>query len=97
MDAVRQARPKLLFLLGADNEAVTREDLADDCLIVYQGHHGDRGAQMADVVLPGAAYTEKVALSTDSILSDPRFSFRFSLEKKTKELFPSPPNYLDFR
>jgi len=61
VDAVRQARPKLLFLLGADNEAVTREDLADDCLIVYQGHHGDRGAQMADVVLPGAAYTEKVA------------------------------------
>lgn len=26
-----------------------------------QGHHGDRGAEMADVVLPGAAYTEKTA------------------------------------
>ncbi|MFI4982635.1 MAG: molybdopterin-dependent oxidoreductase, partial [Nevskiales bacterium] len=26
---------------------------------VYQGHHGDRGAARADVVLPGAAYTEK--------------------------------------
>jgi NADH-quinone oxidoreductase subunit G len=27
--------------------------------VVYQGHHGDRGARRADVVLPGAAYTEK--------------------------------------
>ena len=29
--------------------------------IVYQGHHGDAGAQRADVILPGAAYTEKNA------------------------------------
>ena len=28
-------------------------------LIAYQGHHGDAGAELADVVLPGAAYTEK--------------------------------------
>ena len=28
-------------------------------LITYQGHHGDAGAELADVVLPGAAYTEK--------------------------------------
>ena len=27
--------------------------------VIYQGHHGDRGAHRADVVLPGAAYTEK--------------------------------------
>ena len=27
--------------------------------MIYQGHHGDRGARRADVVLPGAAYTEK--------------------------------------
>ncbi len=30
--------------------------------VVYQGHHGDRGAHRADVILPGAAYTEKDAL-----------------------------------
>ena len=60
-DAVRQSRPKLLFLLGADDGAVTRDDLTDDCFVVYQGHHGDRGAEMADVVLPGSAYTEKTA------------------------------------
>jgi NADH-quinone oxidoreductase subunit G len=30
--------------------------------VVYQGHHGDAGAHRADVVLPGAAYTEKDAI-----------------------------------
>jgi NADH dehydrogenase (ubiquinone) Fe-S protein 1 len=39
----------------ANNEA----DIPKDAFVVYQGHHGDRGAQLADVVLPGAAYTEK--------------------------------------
>jgi NADH-quinone oxidoreductase subunit G len=36
-------------------------DLADtgSAFVIYQGHHGDRGAARADVVLPGAAYTEK--------------------------------------
>jgi NADH-quinone oxidoreductase subunit G len=29
--------------------------------VIYQGHHGDRGAHRADVILPGAAYTEKNA------------------------------------
>ena len=32
-----------------------------DTFVVYQGHHGDRGAARADVILPGAAYTEKDA------------------------------------
>ena len=30
--------------------------------MIYQGHHGDRGATRADVILPGAAYTEKDAV-----------------------------------
>ncbi|OTB05337.1 hypothetical protein M426DRAFT_319884 [Hypoxylon sp. CI-4A] len=54
---VAETKPKFVWLLGADefNEA----DIPKDAFIVYQGHHGDRGAQIADVVLPGAAYTEK--------------------------------------
>jgi len=56
---VRQTKPKVLWLLGADAGAVTREDLPKDCFVIYQGHHGDAGAAMADCVLPGAAYTEK--------------------------------------
>jgi NADH-quinone oxidoreductase subunit G len=46
----------VLYLLGADEL-----DLANtgSAFVIYQGHHGDRGAARADVVLPGAAYTEK--------------------------------------
>jgi len=56
---VREAQPSVVWLLGADAGAITREDLPEDCFVIYQGHHGDAGAAMADVVLPGAAYTEK--------------------------------------
>jgi NADH-quinone oxidoreductase subunit G len=47
----------LLWLLGADGFDPAR--LAAGVFVVYQGHHGDAGAQRADVILPGAAYTEK--------------------------------------
>jgi len=57
--AIRENPPKLLFMLGADESAITSEDLPEDCFVVYIGSHGDAGASMADVVLPGAAYTEK--------------------------------------
>eukprot|EP00172_Hildenbrandia_rubra_P002953 Plantae.Rhodophyta-Hildenbrandia_rubra.ctg4223.p1 GENE.Plantae.Rhodophyta-Hildenbrandia_rubra.ctg4223~~Plantae.Rhodophyta-Hildenbrandia_rubra.ctg4223.p1 ORF type:complete len:574 (+),score=111.13 Plantae.Rhodophyta-Hildenbrandia_rubra.ctg4223:81-1724(+) len=51
-------KTKFLYLMGAD-DIDGLEDLPKDCLVVYQGHHGDRGASMADIILPGAAYTEK--------------------------------------
>src|ERR1700719_1122452 len=47
----------VLFLLGADEVKV-----ADGTFVVYIGTHGDRGAHRADVILPGAAYTEKQGL-----------------------------------
>jgi NADH-quinone oxidoreductase subunit G len=48
----------VLFLLSADEI-----DLADtDAFVVYLGTHGDAGAHRADVILPGAAYTEKAGL-----------------------------------
>ncbi|MBN3312543.1 NDUS1 oxidoreductase, partial [Atractosteus spatula] len=59
VEAVRRSPPKVLFLLGADAGCVSRQDLPQDCFVIYQGHHGDVGAPMADVILPGAAYTEK--------------------------------------
>ncbi|KAK4120825.1 NADH-quinone oxidoreductase [Parathielavia appendiculata] len=55
--AVAETKPKFVWLLGADE--FEEADIPKDAFIVYQGHHGDRGAQIADVVLPGAAYTEK--------------------------------------
>uniref|UniRef100_A0AAR2J0N3 NADH-ubiquinone oxidoreductase 75 kDa subunit, mitochondrial n=1 Tax=Pygocentrus nattereri TaxID=42514 RepID=A0AAR2J0N3_PYGNA len=59
VEAIRKNPPKMLFLLGADAGCITRADLPKDSFIIYQGHHGDVGALMADVILPGAAYTEK--------------------------------------
>ncbi|CAI5638132.1 unnamed protein product [Oreochromis niloticus] len=59
VDAIRKNPPKVLFLLGADAGCISRADLPKDSLIIYQGHHGDAGAPMADIILPGAAYTEK--------------------------------------
>jgi NADH-quinone oxidoreductase subunit G len=47
----------VLFLLGADEVKVP-----DGTFVVYIGTHGDRGAHRADVILPGAAYTEKSGL-----------------------------------
>ncbi|MEN3163468.1 NADH-quinone oxidoreductase subunit NuoG [Tistrella mobilis] len=47
-----------VFLLGADE---IQTDALGDAFVIYQGHHGDAGAHRADVVLPGAAYTEKNA------------------------------------
>jgi NADH-quinone oxidoreductase subunit G len=47
----------LLFLQGADEIGI-----APSAFVVYLGTHGDRGAQRADVVLPGATYTEKSAI-----------------------------------
>ncbi|XP_072944690.1 NADH-ubiquinone oxidoreductase 75 kDa subunit, mitochondrial [Epargyreus clarus] len=55
------AGPKVVYLLGADAGVVTREALPKDAVVIYQGHHGDAGAAIADIVLPGAAYTEKRA------------------------------------
>ena len=50
------AKPKLAFFLGADE--VDFGKFADS-FKVYIGHHGDKGAAAADVVLPGASYAEK--------------------------------------
>ena len=47
----------VLWLLGADEFDAAA--IAPETFVIYQGHHGDRGAARADVILPGAAYTEK--------------------------------------
>ena len=47
----------VLWLLGADEFDTSLIDA--NTFVIYQGHHGDVGAARADVILPGAAYTEK--------------------------------------
>ncbi|MDO6412930.1 NADH-quinone oxidoreductase subunit NuoG [Sphingomonas sp. BIUV-7] len=54
--AVAAKSPKLVFLLGADEVS---DDRFAGALKVYVGHHGDKGAAQADVILPAAAYSEK--------------------------------------
>ena len=49
---------KLLYLLGSDNLDFKKNNE----FIVYQGSHGDRGAEIADLILPSAAYTEQNGL-----------------------------------
>jgi NADH-quinone oxidoreductase subunit G len=53
---LEKANPELVLLLGADEVQSTRFAGA---FKVYVGHHGDAGARQADLVLPGAAYSEK--------------------------------------
>ncbi|XP_043254609.1 NADH-ubiquinone oxidoreductase 75 kDa subunit, mitochondrial isoform X1 [Colletes gigas] len=60
IEDIKQLQPKVLFLLGADDANIKKEDFPNTS-IVYIGSHGDAGALIADIVLPGAAYTEKVA------------------------------------
>jgi NADH-quinone oxidoreductase subunit G len=58
LDGASKGEIELVYLLGADEIDVSRLGKA---FVIYQGHHGDTGAFRADIVLPGAAYTEKNA------------------------------------
>ena len=51
---------KVIFLLGADE--INLEKIPSDSFVIYQGHHGDKAAYRADIILPGVAYTEKNGL-----------------------------------
>jgi NADH-quinone oxidoreductase subunit G len=56
LDAAVKSDIEMVYLLGADEIDMERLGKA---FVIYQGSHGDRGAHRADVILPGAAYTEK--------------------------------------
>ena len=59
LDGCANGSIDVVYNLGADEIS---EDRFGKAFVIYQGHHGDRGAHRADVVLPGVAYTEKNAL-----------------------------------
>jgi NADH dehydrogenase (ubiquinone) Fe-S protein 1 len=52
--AASRVVPELVYSSGAEDF-----EKPEGAFVVYQGHHGDAGAAKADVILPGAAYTEK--------------------------------------
>ncbi|MGH7022404.1 MAG: NADH-quinone oxidoreductase subunit NuoG [Caulobacteraceae bacterium] len=57
-ELVGRGGAQVLFLLGADEIDLSQTD----AFVIYLGTHGDRGANRADIILPGAAYTEKPGL-----------------------------------
>ena len=57
-DKLNKNQFKLLYLLGSDNLEIKKNNE----FIVYQGSHGDRGAEIADLILPSAAFTEQSGL-----------------------------------
>lgn len=56
--SIAEKHIEIVYLFGADE--IDMHKLGDS-FVIYQGHHGDKGAHRADVILPGAAYTEKHA------------------------------------
>ncbi len=56
LDAAASGYIETVYLLGADELDTSK---LEKTFVIYQGHHGDAGAHVADVILPGAAYTEK--------------------------------------
>ena len=55
LDDLNKNKFEIIFLLGQDNLDFKKKDE----FIIYQGSHGDRGAEIADLILPGAAFTEQ--------------------------------------
>ena len=57
-DKLKNKEFKLLYLVGSDAIEIKKSDE----FIIYQGSHGDKNASIADVILPGTAYTEQDGL-----------------------------------
>ncbi|MDA9960726.1 NADH-quinone oxidoreductase subunit NuoG [Candidatus Pelagibacter sp.] len=55
LDDLKENKFDLVFLVGQDNLSFDKKDE----FIIYLGSHGDKGAEMADIILPGSAYTEQ--------------------------------------
>ena len=51
----------IVYLVGQDNLNFDKKDE----FIIYQGSHGDKGAEIADIILPGSAYTEQDGFFTN--------------------------------
>ncbi|MBN8512407.1 MAG: NADH-quinone oxidoreductase subunit G [Rickettsiales bacterium] len=57
LEMTRSGEVKVLYVLNADDFDVTK--IGNNCFVIYQGHHGDKMAARANVILPEAAYTEQ--------------------------------------
>jgi NADH-quinone oxidoreductase subunit G len=55
MQDLKEHKFDIVYLVGQDNLNFEKKDE----FIIYQGSHGDEGAELADIILPGSAYTEQ--------------------------------------
>ena len=55
LESIQNNKNEIIFLFGQDNLNFTKKNE----FVVYIGTHGDKGAEISDLILPGAAYTEK--------------------------------------
>ncbi len=61
LDDLKENKFEIIYLLGQDNLDFVKKNE----FIIYQGSHGDKGAEIADIILPGGAYTEQSAHFTN--------------------------------
>ena len=61
IDKLNNNKFDLVFLLGQDSLKFNKKDE----FVIYIGSHGDKGAECADIILPGAAYTEQSGYYTN--------------------------------
>ncbi len=54
-EKLKENKFKIIYLLGQDSLNFSKKDE----FVIYQGSHGDKGAEIADIILPGATYTEQ--------------------------------------
>ena len=59
IDGYKKGDISTLFLLGADEIEISEKT---DCFVIYQGHHGDKGANIADLILPSPSFNEQNGL-----------------------------------
>ncbi len=55
LEELNQNKFEIVFLFGQDNLKFKKKNE----FVIYQGSHGDKGAEIADIILPGASYTEQ--------------------------------------
>ena len=61
LDELNENKFEIVYLLGQDNLNFKKKNE----FVIYQGSHGDRGAEIADIILPGSAFTEQTGYFTN--------------------------------
>ncbi len=61
LDELKSNKFEIVYLIGQDNLKFNKKDE----FVIYQGSHGDKGAEIADIILPGLAYTEQEGFFTN--------------------------------